>query len=96
MSNKKLPIKSKTGKPGRPPGSPNKVTKDMREKFIAQKEKASVFFAFREIPVAIARIIVFSLAILFATNLKILFLVAGLVYVLFFFWKKQSNHKLIK
>ena len=62
---------------------------------IAQKEKAAVFFAFREIPVAIARIIVFSLGILFATNLKILFLVAGSVYVLFIFWKKQNNNELL-
>lgn len=62
---------------------------------IAQKEKAAVFFAFREIPVAIARIIVFSLGILFVTNLKILFLVAGLVYVIFLFWKNQDNNKLV-
>ncbi len=55
---------------------------------ISQKEKATVFFAFREIPVAIARVIVFSLAIVFAANLKILFLVAGGAYLYFIFWKK--------
>lgn len=63
---------------------------------IAQKEKAAVFFAFREIPVAIARIIVFSLAIIFATNLKMLFLIAGLVYLYFIFWKNQNNNELVK
>jgi len=62
---------------------------------IAQKEKAAVFFAFREIPVTIARIIVFSLGILFAANLKILFLAAGLAYILFIFWKKQENNEII-
>jgi MFS family permease len=62
---------------------------------IAQKEKAAVFFAFREIPVAIARIIVFTMGILFVANLKILFLLAGLVYLFFIFWKNQNNNELV-
>lgn len=61
---------------------------------IAKKEKVSVFFTFREVPVWIARVTVFGLGILFADNLKILFLLAGLVYSYFLFWKNKNNNEL--
>ncbi|MFH1662056.1 MAG: MFS transporter [Candidatus Falkowbacteria bacterium] len=63
---------------------------------IAQKEKAPIFFAFREIPVNIARVIVFSFGIVLATNLKIFFIIAALAYIYFLFWNKSKTNGLIK
>lgn len=55
----------------------------------AKRENTAVFFAFREIPIAIARVAVFVLAIIFAEDLKMLFPIAGLVYVYFLFWREK-------
>ena len=52
---------------------------------IPRKTKVDEFFIFREIPVNIARIIVFVLAILFVNNLEFLFPVAGIAYLYFLF-----------
>jgi len=57
---------------------------------MAKKEKSAVFFAFREIPVNLARLIVFGLGILCAPNLKLLFPLAGAVYIFFLFWQKPK------
>jgi len=61
---------------------------------ISQKEKTAVFFAFREVPVWIARMTVFGLGIVFADNLPLLFLLAGVVYTFFLFWKNYNNQEL--
>ena len=58
---------------------------------IAKEEKTAAFFAFREIPVNLARIIVFGLGILIAPNLKLLFPLAGAIYLFFFFWQKPKT-----
>jgi len=52
---------------------------------IAKKETADEFFIFREIPVTIGRIFVFSIALLFVTKLQFLFPIAGIVYLYFLF-----------
>ncbi len=53
----------------------------------SKKENSAPFFAFREVPVLFSRIIVFTLAILFVSNLQYLFLIAALSYVYFLFLK---------
>ncbi|MCX6796701.1 MAG: MFS transporter [Candidatus Falkowbacteria bacterium] len=50
------------------------------------KNKVEEFIVFREIPVAIGRIIIFSLALLFVSNIKLLFPIAGLSYLYFLFF----------
>jgi MFS family permease len=50
------------------------------------KNKVEEFIVFREIPVAIGRIIIFSLALLFVYNIKLLFPVASLAYLYFLFF----------
>ncbi|MCK5061572.1 MFS transporter [Candidatus Parcubacteria bacterium] len=54
---------------------------------IPRKSKVDEFFIFREVPVNIARIIVFLLAIIFVNNLQFLFPIAGLVYLYFLLFK---------
>lgn len=62
---------------------------------IGKNEEPAVFFAFREIPVWIARIIVFFLAIIFVDKLQYLFLVAAFMYLYFlFFWRGVDKEKL--
>jgi MFS family permease len=58
---------------------------------IGKKEKTAVFFAFREVPVWMARVVVFCLALVFVENLEVLFLIAGIVYIYFLFWKRSSH-----
>lgn len=57
---------------------------------IGKEEKPAVFFAFREIPVWLARVIVFILALIFVDNLEILFLVASSTYLYFLIWGKRN------
>lgn len=58
---------------------------------ISKKEKEAVFFAFREVPVAMARIIMFVLAIILANQLELLFIIAALSYIIFLFWKEKKG-----
>ena len=52
---------------------------------LAKKETIDEFIIFREIPMAVGRIIIFLIAILFIGNFKILFPIAGLAYLYFLF-----------
>lgn len=52
---------------------------------IAKKDARDEFFVFREVPVAIGRIVILSLALLFVGNIKTMFLFAGVAYLYFLF-----------
>jgi len=56
----------------------------------SKEEKTASFFVFLEVPNLIGRSIIFSLAILFVSNLQYLFLVAALSYVYFLFFKSNN------
>lgn len=52
---------------------------------ISHKENSDDFFVWREIPVAIGRILILLIALFFVSNLKLLFPIAGLAYLYFLF-----------
>jgi MFS family permease len=53
---------------------------------IGKRDAMDEFFVFREIPVVIGRIAILSLALLFISNIKITFPLAGLSYLYFLFF----------
>jgi MFS family permease len=52
----------------------------------ARKDKFDDFIIFREIPVALARISIYSLCLLAISNIKLTFLIASFSYIYFFFF----------
>ena len=52
---------------------------------VAKKETTDEFFVFREIPVAISRVAILSIALLFVSQLEVTFLVSGIAYLYFLF-----------
>jgi len=57
----------------------------MRNKNLNPNHNADEFFVFREIPVAISRVIILTIAILVIDKLEITFLISGLAYLYFLF-----------
>jgi len=58
---------------------------------VSKKNTIDEFLVFREMPVAVGRVIFFSLALIFIGNLKILFLIVGIAYLYFLFLKSQKR-----
>lgn len=52
---------------------------------VAKKNTTDEFIVFREIPVALGRLFILSIALLFVGNLKIIFPITGLAYLYFLF-----------
>lgn len=52
----------------------------------AKKDIVDEFFVFREIPVAISRVLILVIALIFVQNIQITFPIAGLSYLYFLFW----------
>lgn len=55
---------------------------------VSKRNTTDEFLVFREVPVAIGRIIMFTLALIFVSNIKLLFPVVAIVYLYFLFLKK--------